>query len=71
METDLDRRLTDLEIRLTHHERLAEDLSEVVAAQDKRIERLTLQVRHLAKRLREVDPGPDRSPSDDRPPPHY
>jgi SlyX protein len=63
--------LTDLETRLTHHERLGEELSDVVAAQDREIARLTLQVRHLAGRLREVEDGPVRAPSDEKPPPHY
>jgi SlyX protein len=66
-----EQRLEELERRLAHYERMAEDLSRVVADQGREIEVLTIQVRHLAARLREAGEGWERSPQDDRPPPHY
>jgi SlyX protein len=63
--------LIALESRLAHHERTAEDLSDVLAAQQKTIDILTLQVRRLTDRVRELEVGHERSPQDDKPPPHY
>ncbi len=66
-----DVRLVELESRLAHHERMAEDLSAVVAEQGRAIERLALQLRRLTDRLLDAEAGWQRSPQDDKPPPHY
>ncbi|WP_316976328.1 SlyX family protein [Shumkonia mesophila] len=70
MTDPVESRLIDLEIRLAHHERLAEDLSSVMAEQGQVIDRLALQVRRLAERLGDLEAG-WRPPQDDKPPPHY
>ena len=70
MTDSLDERLVDLESRLAHHESMAEDLSEVVAAQGRTIDSLTQQVRRLTERLLEVEDGL-RLLLPDKPPPHY
>jgi len=64
-------RLTDLECRMLHFERMAEDLSDVIARQDETIKRLVAQVQQLTERLREGDAPWEASPQDSRPPPHY
>lgn len=71
--TDIvDDRLTDLEIRLAHHEKLVDDLSAVVAGQAAVLDRLTQQIRHLSDRLREAEENFPHAPrDDDKPPPHY
>jgi SlyX protein len=71
MSDDVDRRLVALEIRLSHHERMAEDLSEVVARQAGTIDTLTADMRRLRERLGELEAGWSPSPQDDKPPPHY
>ena len=71
MSDPVESRLVELEIRLAHHERLAEDLSAVIAEQGGVIDRLTLQMRRLAERLGELEAGWPRPPQDDKPPPHY
>jgi SlyX protein len=68
---DVNRRLIALESRLSHHEVMAEDLSEVVAQQARTIDLLTVQLRRLQERLREAEAGMPTSPQDDKPPPHY
>ncbi len=67
----LEARLIGLETRLAHHERLAEELSDVIAQQDKTIIALTAQVRKLTQRLGDMDGGWSASPQDGQPPPHY
>jgi SlyX protein len=71
MSDDTDQRLVNLEAKLSHHERMAEELSEVVAYQAQTIDTLTTQVRVLQERLAEIAAGWSRSPQDDKPPPHY
>ncbi len=71
MTDPVESRLIELETRLAHHERLAEDLSAVMAGQGQVIDRLAAQVRRLAERLAELDAGWSRPPQDDKPPPHY
>lgn len=64
-------RLIDLETRLAHHERMAEELSDVLAEQQRVIDRLSLQLRQVAERMGDLESGWSRSPQDDKPPPHY
>lgn len=71
MEQDLELRLVELERRLAHHERMTEELSAVVAEQGEVIDRMALQLRQLRDRLHDVEAGWERSPQDDKPPPHY
>lgn len=63
-------RLVEMESRLAHHERLAEDLSQIVAEQGQAIDKLTRQVRRLSERLQEAEGGL-RMLQPDKPPPHY
>ncbi|MCR6632530.1 MAG: SlyX family protein [Magnetospirillum sp.] len=64
-------RLVELEARMAHHERMAEELSSVIAEQGRTIDLLGERVRRLIERVRELEAGWDRSPQDDKPPPHY
>jgi SlyX protein len=68
---ETEHRLVDLESRLSHQERMAEELSEVVARQALTIDVLTAQIRRLTGRMAEIAEGWSRSPQDDKPPPHY
>lgn len=68
---EANRRLVALESRLSHHEIMAEELSEVVAQQARRIDILMAEVRRLRERLGEAEAGLPVSPQDDKPPPHY
>lgn len=64
-------RLVELEGRLAHFEKLADDLSAVMADQGRLIDALNAQVRRLAERLGEVEAVTARTAPDDKPPPHY
>jgi len=68
---DMQQRLIALETRLTHHERMADEMSDVIAEQQRAIDLLTLQVRRLTERMRDMAAGWSPSPQDDKPPPHY
>lgn len=71
MDETLEQRLIELESRIAHHERMAEDLSSVIAEQGRIIDMLSERVRRMTARMREMEAGWDRSPQDDKPPPHY
>ncbi|MBP2291718.1 SlyX family protein [Azospirillum rugosum] len=71
MDDAVERRLTDLESRIAHHERMAEELSSVMFEQGRTIDLLTAQLRRLRDRVAELESGASRAPQDEPPPPHY
>ena len=62
----MDRRLTDLELRYMKLEKLVDELSEVVAAQQKTLDAATVEIRRLSERLRDLG---EETPNER--PPHY
>ncbi len=70
MDEDLEMRLIDLESRLAHQERMAEDLSAVMAEQGRLLDALTAQLRRMTDRLQDLEDDRYRAP-DDKLPPHY
>ncbi|MGE5477332.1 MAG: SlyX family protein [Bacteroidales bacterium] len=71
MDEMLENRLVELESRIAHHERMAEDLSSVIAEQGRTIDLLTQRMQRMIARMRDMETGWERSPQDDKPPPHY
>lgn len=68
----MDDRQEQAETRIAHLTRTAEDLSEVVAGQAARLDRLERQVRMLMEREAEREYAQGGSlPMADRPPPHW
>jgi SlyX protein len=63
-------RLTDLEIRYAHMERLLSELSDVLFAQQRAIDTLERRVKDLETRAPE-GAGPSRDGEDPERPPHY
>ena len=66
-ETDR-RRLEDLEVRLTHHERTIADLNEIITEQWRKIDLLDRHVSQLREEMRNVAPS---GQADEPPPPQY
>ncbi len=67
----LEDRLIALEIRLAHHEQMAEEMSDVLVEQSRTIDVLTARLRRLGERMEEMRVDGEGSPQDDKPPPHY
>ena len=59
-------RITELEIKLTHQDRLLEELNQVVIAQAEEIRRLHKRFERLEQTMLQVQVDPA-----DEPPPHY
>ena len=68
--TDADH-ITQLEERLAHTTRQAEDLSEVVADQAKRIDMLEKQMKAVLEMARDTAQGEGSVTLGDQPPPHW
>ncbi len=64
-------RLTDYEERIAHLERQVEELSSIVARQDKLVDRLTARVRLLSEREAEREADAGSIPLADQKPPHW
>ena len=62
--------IVELEIRLEHQEAALNDLSDIVAKQQRVIDRLLVEVRHLSS-VQAQDDATAGSAADDAPPPHY
>ena len=68
---DMERRITELEIRLTHIEDTVDVLNRTVIEQHKLIEQLQLQLLVLEKKLEAVASSNIAHESEEKPPPHY
>jgi SlyX protein len=71
MNSKSDIRLTELERHLAHHERMTEDLSEILAKQTRAVDELSQRLHRLTDRVAALEAGGGGAPSDDQPPPHY
>ena len=64
-------RLIDLEIRLTHQEATLQALNDVIADQQRLIDRLAKDMETLKRRMRDAAPADVAPPWEETPPPHY
>ncbi|TXI19731.1 MAG: SlyX family protein [Roseateles sp.] len=67
---DIERRLTDLEVKASFAEDLVEQLNQVVVRQQEQIERLVREIVELRRQATAAEPGGFRSLRDELPP-HY
>lgn len=66
-----DEKIIDLETRIAFLEDAQQQLSDVIARQEKEMERLGRQVQDLEKQLRQAVPSLVADASEETPPPHY
>lgn len=67
----MEERIVELELRYMELKRTVEDLSSVVASQEKVIDRLTVQLTAATARLRDLGARADGPMEGDEKPPHY
>lgn len=64
-------RLTDLEIRFTHQERIIDDLNDIVSHQEMMLERMERELLQLREQMKILLPSFNRDEDEEEPPPHY
>jgi SlyX protein len=67
----MEKRATELEIRLTHMEVTLEVLDTTIINQQSEIDRLKLQISILEKKLKSATESQLADEKDETPPPHY
>ena len=67
----MDKRITELETRLSFQESAIQGMSDEMATQQKLIESLLVEVEQLKKDVRAGQPSAMMKPSEEPPPPHY
>jgi len=67
----MESRLTDLEIRLTHHEASLEEINAVLLKQQAQLDALGKDMATLQRQLRDLSGGSVASEAEETPPPHY
>ncbi len=65
---NMDERFSDMEMRLSHQEKTIVELSDVIAAQWKKIDALERQLRRLSEEMQEMGGAEAHS---QQKPPHY
>lgn len=71
MDTQIDNRLIDIEIKITRQEDMIDALNTTIYQQQKQIDELELLLRGLAQRLKEANSGlHEQAPANEKPP-HY
>lgn len=70
MDSDIDKRLTALEIKSSFTEDLVDTLNQVIARQQQQIDLLMQEITHLRQQSGDGDAGSFRSLRDELPP-HY
>lgn len=67
----MEERVTELEMRFMHQERIIQDLNDAVYRQEQIIARLEQTLTILGEQYRNVLPAGVQEPDDDERPPHY
>ena len=68
---DLETRIAELETKLTFQDNLLEELNHALVEQQFMIDKLQVQLRHIANKLKDMQPSNIASRAEETPPPHY
>jgi uncharacterized coiled-coil protein SlyX len=69
--SDMDNRITELEMQLMHQQRLVEELNELVYQQQQSIDGLVVELAQIKEQLQMSFSSLVREPEEESPPPHY
>lgn len=67
----LEQRVTELEMKTAFQEKNLDDLNQSLVEQQLIIEKIQLQIRYLASKLKDMQPSNIASQAEETPPPHY
>lgn len=68
---NFEQRIKELEMKVTFQESLIEDLNQSLVQQQFQLDKVTLQLRYLANKLKDLQPSNIASQNEETPPPHY
>lgn len=63
--------INDLQTQLAFQEDIIEQLSSALADQQRQIDKLSFQLKHVIDKLKQIEPSSIASSSEEAPPPHY
>jgi uncharacterized coiled-coil protein SlyX len=64
-------RITEMELRFMHQEKIINDLNETVCRQELSIARLERELGRMREQFLTLSPSINRTPNEEEPPPHY
>lgn len=64
-------RIAELEMKLTFQDNLLEELNQALVEQQFVIDKMQIQLRYLANKLKDMQPSNVASRAEETPPPHY
>ena len=67
----LENRITELEMKVAFQEQLLEELNQALVQQQFDMDRMQLQLRYIANKLKDFQPSKIASQAEETPPPHY
>ncbi|OOF36804.1 SlyX family protein [Rodentibacter heidelbergensis] len=67
----LENRITELETKVAFQEQLLEELNQALVQQQFDMDRMQLQLRYMANKLKDFQPSNIASQAEETPPPHY
>ncbi|OOF87282.1 SlyX protein [Rodentibacter ratti] len=67
----LENRITELEMKVAFQEQLLEELNQALVQQQFDMDRMQLQLRYMANKLKDFHPSNIASQAEETPPPHY
>lgn len=67
----MEQRLAELEMKLTFQDNLLEELNQALIEQQFVIDKMQLQLRYVAEKLKDMQPSNVASRAEETPPPHY
>lgn len=71
MTQNVNERIAELEMKLTFQENLLEELNQALVEQQFMMDKMQVQMRHLANKLKDMQPSNIASQAEETPPPHY
>lgn len=68
---NLEQYITELEMKIAFQEKSLEDLNYALIEQQFMLDKMQVQLRHLAGKLKDMQPSNIASQAEETPPPHY
>ncbi|BFU62108.1 MULTISPECIES: SlyX family protein [Rodentibacter] len=67
----LENRIAELETKVTFQEQLLEELNQTLVQQQFDMDKMQMQLRYIASKLKDIQPSNIASQAEETPPPHY